>query len=62
MIETAMAVLAFGIACGTLMYNVHEFRHISRDFRKGMEAHDRRMARQHERMIRVLERIEKRLR
>ena len=36
-IELVMSVLAFGIASGTLMYNVHEFRHISKETREGNE-------------------------
>lgn len=58
MIELVMSVLAFGIASGTLAYNVHEFRHIAKEFREGNE----RLSEQHERMVRVLEQIEKRLR
>ena len=30
-IVITMSVLAFGIACGTLAYNVHEFRHMSKE-------------------------------
>lgn len=37
MIEAIIAVLAFGIASGTLAYNVHEFRQISKDLREGNE-------------------------
>lgn len=57
LVVSILSVCAFGIASGTLAYNVHEFRIISKIIQEG----NKRLSEDHMHMVRVLEGIEKRL-